>query len=262
MPNKDAPRDTNAPKSDTSQRADNDEKQSKSKPKNPEDDDTSFQNGLVVEEIVEWFYNHFEEPPEKISRYDDSIYELGGPIEENQILFHHFVGKCPHTLISQAAQEIRESRVYYWVPKSQSGFYPRPDIARSRITRERLIASLPELQRQLSSLQTRPDEIGHNQPPEEIGLPPYADEDIKEISRLLETTKDNILLDKPVLSLVGICVSKLADFAEKALKYGAAKIDLAIDEAIKWGIPIAGAYLAFGDNLRNFAESLRIFFGL
>lgn len=228
-----------------------------------------YQRSLAVEEMVEWFHYHFEDPQNETPRDEgDFIYIWGGPFDGSEILFDQFIGEHDEDLIKAAVDEIEESGISEWAPTSQGDFYehPSPDDGASSssegATRESLMAAISGLRKQLDDLQTAPREIGHNQPPEEIGSPPYADEDKGEIARLLAVTEEEILLDDPDVDNIQQATSKLSEFSQRAINYVGSKIDLALDESIKKGMPITFAYLAFGEHLQRFIESVRTFFGI
>lgn len=234
-----------------------------------EDDRREHEREAALEEMVEWFHCHFEDPSNETPRDEgEFVFIWGGPFDASEVLFEEFHNKYESELIKGAINEVQKHGIYEWAPTSQGDFYEHPDqddgasSSPDGATRESLLASISTLTKQLADLQTAPRDIGHNQPPEEIGSPPYADEDKIEIAQLLTITKEEILLEKPDVEILRKATSRLAEFSERAINYVGKKIDLAIDESIKKGIPITFSYLAFGEHLQNFIESVRTFLSI
>lgn len=223
----------------------------------------------AVEEMVEWFYFHFEDPQNETPRDDgEFVFVWGGPFDAGEVLYEQFTGEYEDEWIELAKGEVEADGIIEWAPTSRGDFFYHPaenensSSAITHITREGLLTSLAALKSQLADLETAPAAIGHNRPPDPIDAPPYTEEEKSELNDLLETTEAELARSSPDLSHLRWMSSKIGNFAEKAIRYAGQKTDLAIDETIKKGVPIVVAYLTFGQNLQNFIDSVMAYFGL
>src|SRR3546814_16861599 len=81
----------------------------------------------------------------------------------------------------------------------------------------------------------RPGNIGHNAPPEEIGLPPYGDEEAAEIKTAIAETRVELAQVEPDPAALANQSRRFAQWGKKLGVWLAKKGDLAVDEFIKSG---------------------------
>jgi hypothetical protein len=200
MADKKLPRDKNSPPNDQSKTVGYDQELRRwAEHEEADMADAEHHRSLAIGEIVEWFHYHFLNSQNETPRDDGQFFYIwGGPFDASEVLYDQFAGEHDEDLINAAVDEIQDHGTYEWTPTYHGDFYKHPDAEdysfslRVGATREDLIASISELKKQLDGLQTAAKGIGHNQPPEEIGSPPYADKDKGEIAQLLAMTEEEI----------------------------------------------------------------------
>lgn len=141
------------------------------------DDDEVGEDAKEV--IREWFAENFEAP----EKDDPDPWRYGGPFDAREEIDDNFYGIDDET-IDDVVSEL-EYEALEWAP--------HPDRV---VDIEGLEADfrekLSELKELASKLPTSPRGIGGNQPPEDIGLPPYQEADREEVREALQT------LDMPI----------------------------------------------------------------
>lgn len=217
----------------------------------------------AVDEMYEWFHTHFEDPSNETPRAEgEFIYVWGGPFDASEQVWEVFESEYKEEWIEEAVDLIQADGTFDWAPKSTGDYYEHPDDDQYSADAggiDIITNGINELRNRLQELPTRPDAIGHNQPPEDIGLPPYNEEDKQQIEAILLETETELDKDASDASKLQILGKRLMDFGTRALRYGAQKADLAVDESIKTGIKAvagAGLFYAFGEQAISIAESI------
>src|SRR3546814_2773058 len=82
----------------------------------------------------------------------------------------------------------------------------------------------------------QPGNIGHNAPPEDIGLPPYGDEEAAEIKTAIAETRVELAQVEPDPAALANQSRRFAQWGKKLGVWLAKKGDLAVDEFIKSGV--------------------------
>lgn len=228
-----------------------------------EEERQAAKKASAIETMENWFNENFEDPQIQMPRDSEDqvfLYPYGGPYEAGDILHDTFSHEFDAAWIVEAAEKITDVGTFEWAPTSTSDFYehPEPDDEPTQapsspqtaaLTVE-ILDRLAQLEAAVAALPTSPTNLGHNQPPEDIGLPPYTDEDADEISVAIVETRT--ALEAPVPDPVE--VTRLSTrFEALRAKIGpwlAKKGDLAVDKLIeqsvsglKWGTVLG----LFGD---------------
>lgn len=224
----------------------------------------------AIEVMTDWFHSQFEDPQNQ-TPYDGEggyTYMWGGPFEAMDVLYGNFAGEYDEEWIQAAANEVESDGIVEWAPSSSGDYYEHPDPddddpleTTATVTREDVLAQIESLKGQLAELPIRSGQIGHNRPPEEIGAPPYDERDRAEIQVLLNEAEKEISSQTPDEEKLARSTSRLEEFAITAIKYAGSKVDLAINESIKKGVPIFLTYLTFGEKLQTLISSIGSFFG-
>ncbi|HBC14935.1 MAG TPA: hypothetical protein DC026_04445, partial [Erythrobacter sp.] len=83
-----------------------------------------------------------------------------------------------------------------WAPTSHGDFYEHPDSEPDDEPETtpveltgRILDRLDQLEAAIAAMPGQPGNIGHNAPPEEIGLPPFGDEEVAEIKTAIAETR-------------------------------------------------------------------------
>jgi hypothetical protein len=93
-----------------------------------------------------------------------------------------------------------------------------------------------DLEAVVASLPITPANLGHNGPPQEIGLPPYGEEEARGIEAAIEETRAELAEGAPDPVELERLSSRFEFWGAKIGKWLASKADLAVDEAIKSSI--------------------------
>jgi hypothetical protein len=205
--------------------------------------------------MVQWFHQNFEDPAQRTSYVTAEggyLWNHGGPYDAREQLFDMFGDIVSEKLIEEVAEEVEAEGLSEWAPThdeyqddelltdapSLDAFSDQPTdqygSARDLEARERARDVLQDLIAMLDA--PKPVGIGHNNPPEEIGKPEAVETLRTDIVALhAEFGKPN-----PSISLVKKLGTALRNAAIASVKWTGRKIDVAIDTAIKTGIPAAG----------------------
>src|SRR3546814_5498511 len=142
-----------------------------------------------------------------------------------------------------AVKHIERDGTVEWAPTSHGDFYEHPDPEPEEETEAtrveltgRILDRLDQLEAAIAAMPGQPGNIGHNAPPEEIGLPPYGDEEAAEITTAIAETRVELAQVEPDPAALA---NQSRRFAQRGKKLGvwlAKKGDLAVDEFIKSGV--------------------------
>jgi hypothetical protein len=140
----------------------------------------------LMEEMVEWFLERFEDPAER-TPYESAEggyqWIWGGPYDANEELQHEFGSRVPLSVIEEAVAEIEIDGLLEWAPVASEDDY-RDDDEPVEDREERLRA---DVQRNLQILDEAVDQFrnlamrSHNQPPELVDDLPIDIEVVEEV---------------------------------------------------------------------------------
>lgn len=197
----------------------------------------------AIETMENWFHENFEDPQNQMPWDNEDqkyIYPYGGPYEPQDILHDTFKTEFDAAWIVEAAERITDAGTFEWAPSSNSEYYEHPDpdddddaslSPQATQLKSEILDQLAELKELVASLPAA--KFGHNGPPDEIGLPPYGEEEADEIDAAIAETQ--AILGEPVPDPTELNrqSGKLQAAATKLGKWIAGKLDLATDELIK-----------------------------
>ena len=201
-----------------------------------------------IESMVWWFDNHFEDPAlntpwdAEANAYN---YIFGGPFDARDVLREFW--RVPETWRSVAAGQIERDGIFEWSPRSTGEFYGRlsdfedpqalDELSTSEDeSRAAILARLDQLESWLAELPVSPSNFGHNIPPDDIGLPPYADETKKELNGEIGVVRNQLTRQNPDKEILEKSQIRFQDLAKKLVVWLGRKSDVAIDESIKTGV--------------------------
>lgn len=205
----------------------------------------------AIDEMVAWFFKHFESP--ELEHYYDNesgeyLWPFGGPFDAGVQIDQQFDTQyLTKEWRDAAVEEITNDGTEDWSPTTEGDFYEHPEeepdpvggIITPNLSKDEainiLMAKVVRLQSQLKELPSQPN-FGHNYPPEEIGSPPYKNEDKDALEDALESTRNELDKADPDKEKLQTNANKLQSVAIGIGKYLALKTDLAVDETIKIGI--------------------------
>lgn len=214
----------------------------------------------AIEAMEKWFFEQFEDPQVEMPRDNEEqsfIYPWGGPFEAGDVLHGEFSHRFDEATIMAAVEHIERDGTVEWAPTSHGDFYEHPDsepeeeaeATRMELT-GRILDRLDQLEAAIATMPGQPGNIGHNAPPEEIGLPPYGDEDVAEIKTAIAETRKELAQVEPDAAVLTAQSRRFEQWGKKLGLWLAKKGDLAVDEFIKNGIKAvtwASALTLFGE---------------
>lgn len=214
----------------------------------------------AIEAMETWFFEQFEDPQVEMPRDSEEqsfIFPWGGPFEASDVLHVEFSHRFDEATIMAAVEHIERYGTVEWAPTSHGDFYEHPDsepdeepeATRVELT-GRILDRLDQLEAAIAAMPGQPGNIGHNAPPEEIGLPPYGDEEVAEIKAAIAETRTELAEVDPDAAVLATQSRRFEQWGKKLGLWLAKKGDLAVDELIKNGIKAvtwAGALTLFGD---------------
>lgn len=218
----------------------------------------------AIETMENWFHENFEDPQNQMPWDNEDqkyIYPYGGPYEPQDILHDTFKTEFDATWIAEAAERITDAGTFEWAPSSNSEYYEHPDPEDEDETLETgspqavaltkdILERLEQLESAVAALPTSPANLGHNHPPDGIGLPPYTDEDAGEITTTIAETRTALEAPTPDPVEVARLSTRFEALRAKIGPWLAKKGDLAVDKLIEHSIPA----LTWGTVLHLFGD--------
>lgn len=228
----------------------------------------------AIETMENWFHENFEDPQNQMPWDNEDqvyLYPYGGPYEPQDILHDTFKTEFDATWIVEAADRITNAGTFEWAPSSNSEYYEHPDpeeelsepssTQAAALTRD-ILDRLAQLEATVTTLPTSPTNLGHNQPPDDIGLPPYTDEDAGEIKTTIVETRAALEAPAPDPAEVTRLSTRFEALRAKIGPWLAKKGDLAVDKLIehsisglKWGT-VLGLFSDVSGLLKKLAQVL------
>lgn len=220
-----------------------------------EDWKSSLTQSTLVDHLVHWFYFYYEDPANETpynSREGGYQYVAGGPYNAEEELRDSFEGIVPEDIILRAVDELQIDGIIDWAPSSNHD--DKISIMEEALADqyEREKPNLQELQKLIADdrelhfgsveeqsrrkqvmenasdlLHALPDQnrhggLGHNNPPEEIGVNQH---EIEELRSRIKDLEDELKGDAPNRKKISNSISII----EKFLSWGAGKIDKTVD---------------------------------
>jgi hypothetical protein len=232
----------------------------------------------AIESMVAWFEEQFEDPQNEMpydSEDGEYVYVFGGPFDASDVLGDQFGSEYEQAWIEAAVEQVQSDGIFEWAPKTGGDYYEHPDreedepepegvSVREEITGQ-ILQKLGELEARLAELPLAPASIGHNYPPDEIGLPPYDSESRRELEEAIAETRSEVTASEPDQTRLLKAESTFRRVGTAIVKWIGAKLDLAVDEAIKatvkataWGA-VAVYALGLADDLVNLIRQISPF---
>ncbi len=226
----------------------------------------------AIEMMTRWFEENFEDPQNQTpidSEEGGYIYINGGPFDAGDMIGSQFADDFEQEWIDAAVEQVTSDGTFEWAPTPGGGFYDGQDQGEDTIdenvvgstistnghveidlfpsdpateradTISRISDRLERIEAQLSILWTASPPSGHNQPPDEIGLPPYDGEDRRELEQAIAITREQIASQEPDGLKLEIAESTFRRVSASILKWLGRKADLAVDETIKASVGVA-----------------------
>ena len=228
----------------------------------------------AIETMVSWFNEQFQDPATDTpwdGEEKQYVYPFGGPFEAGDVIHDQFREEFPEEWISEAVDAVEQEGITEWAPSSYGDYYkhPEPDDLEpepARATTVRLVAEIQErldtIERLIPELPKAPTSVGHNRPPEEIGLPPYSEETEAELETFIRDTRGQLARENPNKEALRQSEAGFRDLATKIIAWLGRKADLTIDETIKNGVragiwgAMSAALLGAADNLSELLRFL------
>lgn len=234
----------------------------------------------AVDEMVEWFNDNFEDPQNELP-YDSEegtfVFLWGGPFDANDMIGDHFANQYDQQWIDAAVEQVVADGVLDWAPTSHGAFYISPDSELDdggEITLDggpeeqpaeitaRILTRLDELEAKLKEIANGPPAIGHNQPPDDVGEPPYDEDDQADLEAAVADTREEVQKAEPDKLRLVRAREKFLKIGSAVAKWVGRKADLAVDESIKatvkalaWG-SVATLVLKLADDITALLRAL------
>lgn len=216
----------------------------------------------AIDTMENWFHENFEDPQIQMPRDAEDqvfLYPYGGPFEAGDVLHETFSHEFDAAWIVEAAELVEQIGTFEWAPTSESEYYdhlepeegiePSPS---SQVTEIKIgiLERLTQLETAVAAMPTTPANVGHNQPPEGIGLPPYTDQDASEVGAAIAETRTALQDPAPDPVELSRLSTRFEVLRAKIGPWLAKKGDLAVDKFIEHSIPAltwGGMLTLFGD---------------
>jgi hypothetical protein len=143
-----------------------------------------FEGEALVEAVKEWFFSNFEDPVENTpydSREGGYQYIWGGPYDTREI-FSDYLSDLPEAVAEEIINDL-EQTTDQWTVSDKRLYDEAPPEPSSY---DELQIALNNLEDALTQVHPYSSAIGGNHPPEEIGVPPYRDEEKRSIIQAIE----------------------------------------------------------------------------
>ena len=225
------------------------------------------EKNAAIDDMVGWFSEHFEDPANQTpwdGEDETYIFVSGGPYAARDVIWEQYGDQFPEGWIESAVREIERDGIYDWAPTPTGDYYEHPEdgeAASSQVLVAQLQAELDDLEAHIEALPVSPGNVGHNMPPEEIGLPPYTDETRAELVRSIEVVRTELESEEPNRTVLEDTENRFRNIGSQILKWTAQKADLAVDEAIKSGIR-AFTWTSFAAGILSIAGKIASLLGL
>ena len=219
--------------------------------------------------MEKWFFEQFEDPQVEMPRDSESqtyIYPWGGPFEASDVLHGQFGVDFDRALIEAAVERIERDGTTEWAPTSHGDYYeppdPEPDEGQDTAVRQltqQVLDRLDKLEAAVAELPGQRGTIGHNVPPEEIGLPPYDEVDPVAIKAAIVEARETLAQAEPDPEQLATLSRRFDGWGAKIGKWLAKKADLVVDEAIKNGMRLVAVNMLLhelGHDLITLAKHL------
>ncbi|MBW4330039.1 hypothetical protein KY084_04020 [Stakelama sp. CBK3Z-3] len=221
----------------------------------------------AIESMVTWFEEQFEDPQNETpfdSEDGEYVYVFGGPFDAGEVLGDQFSSDYKQEWIEAAVEQLQATGIFEWAPRTGSDYYEHPerdeehanpsDFSKEEIS-SRILQRLDDLEARLADLPSAPASIGHNSPPDDVGLPPYDNESRQELEVAIRQTRAEVGKTEPSEPVLAEAESAFRRVGTAIAKWIGAKLDLAVDETIKatvrataWGT-VAAFALGIADDL-------------
>lgn len=194
----------------------------------------------AIQKMEEWFHSQFEDPQVE-TPFDGESGEYqflwGGPFDAGERLRDEFIYTYNEKWIADAVERVESDGTTEWAPTSGGDFYEHPEpeeaeVARGLVSRK-ILVRLNELEQRLTELSSSPPSLGHNSPPDEVGIPPYDDEAMRELQEIAKATREQVTDGNPNRQILEEAETAFWRIGRGMLKWVGKKLDLFVDESIK-----------------------------
>lgn len=200
----------------------------------------------AIDEMVSWFEFQFEDPANETPVDEgEYIYVFGGPFDARDVLGDNFGTSYDDEWIEAAVEQVQSGGTYEWAPSSKGEYYEHPEPDDKELAevvtsefRGQILDRLEALEAQLKGLSNEPPPIGHNYPPDEVGLPPYDDEGKQALQDAISIARREVSAEEPDSTKLRNSETTFVQVGKSILQWVARKMDLVVDESIKNGIKL------------------------
>lgn len=236
------------------------------------DEEAKAAREAAVEQMIGWFLEQFEDPQNETPRDSedgDYIFPWGGPFEAGDVLYNAFSGEHDEELILAAVKKIEADGTTLWAPTSSGDYYEHPEeveleaqVSATAALAAQALERLDALEAIVASLPVRPVQLGHNAPPDDIGLPPYTEEDEREVLSSIAEARAVVTAPEPNAAELATLSRRFEGWGTKIAAWFGKKADLAVDELIKNSVraltwsQAAAAFTATAEVLLELAKHL------
>lgn len=222
----------------------------------------------AIEEMLDWFHNNFEDPNEATPfESGEYLFIAGGPFEAEEVIREEFDHVFPEPWIEEVIDEIESSGIQDWAPDYWGEFALRDEpsgytnAASKEKLRDEILNKIASIESLLEETPVFDARVGHNNPPEDIGVPPYDENKKIQISVSLNVLKHEIAKEASDNKILDSEAKRLRKISLVILKYFGLKMDLVIEESLKMGVK-AGAFLILANQLKSLVLDILRFINL
>jgi hypothetical protein len=152
----------------------------------PDEPLEGLEGDALIEAVKSWFLSNFEDPVHNTpysGREGGYQYIWGGPYDAREEIEGYFGSSLTQEVIDRVVEDL-EADALDWAPNDRRIYDEEEsldDESGSDTDYARLQRALTGLDEVLNQVDAVSASIGDNRPPEDIGVPPYTDEDKTEI---------------------------------------------------------------------------------
>lgn len=240
-------------------------------PTDPPGDFEGKSEDEIADEVKSWFFENFEDPQYRTpydAEAESFTYILGGPFDTEEELYRSFENILDDAIIDRIVKEIDEDTIGEWAPGGARLIFDGDDYQEpSNPAYNALLESTQQLEGMLGKIPVTPSYVGGNNPPDDIGLPPYRDEDEQSVREAISIIYSQSEVPGAPPQDAIVAAEKLNSLGNRLKDFVAKQSDNAVNNYVKsfsselgkrsaQGLTI-GLLISFSDKLLEVAQKVR-----
>lgn len=237
----------------------------------PEEPIDGLEGEDLQEAVKAWFLSNFEDPAQETpynGKEGGYQWIWGGPYDAREEIEDYFGSSVPQHVIDAVVSDLERDAIE-WAPHGSRIYDEDPPDEELGEEYVHLQSALDELEEVLNEVNTVPAAIGGNNPPEEIGVPPYGDEDKVGLTAAIATLRQPevlLLTEKrkeaiQAAETIGSFRERIVEFLKKHGGIFAESFSKKLGEASATAIVGLGVWVVLGDKLAAVFQAAKTLIG-